>query len=189
MKTLKIISIVAVFAAMVGCQSSYLAKVNFDRNAEVDTSNYKTFAWLQDSKIIAAPVDLNPVMKSRIDVAIEESFRARGYKLVDSAENADFTVSYTLGSRDKVKVDSYPTTYRTGFAWGRGYYGGYGGVSMGTETHVRNYQEGKLAVDVFDVKTKEPVWHGWAVKRISTKNQENPGAEIQPIVDQVINQF
>ncbi len=140
----------------------------------------------KSSKILAAPVDLNPVMKSRIDLAIENTFRAKGYELVDSPDNADFTISYTLGSRDKIRVDSFPTTYRTGFGWGRGY---YGGVSMGSETHVRNYQEGKLAIDIFDVKTKEPVWHGWAVKRISSKNQENPGLEIQPIVDQVINQF
>lgn len=186
MKTLKIVSVIAFIAAMVGCQSTNQAKVDFDRNTQVDTSYYKTFAWLQTSKILAAPVDLNPVMKSRIDLAIENAFRARGYELVDSADNADFTISYTVGSRDKIRVDSFPTTYRTGFGWGRGY---YGGVAMGTETHVRNYQEGKLAIDIFDVKTKEPVWHGWAVKRIRSKNQENPGAEIQPIVEQVISQF
>ncbi len=186
MKKMKFFSLVALMTILVGCSSTYKAKVDFDRNEKISTSEYKTFAWLKEAKILAESEDLNPVMKVRFDEAIEKAFETKGYQLVEDPETADFTISYTLGSRDKIKVDTFPSTYNAGFMWGRRY---YGGMHMGTETHVRNYSEGKLAIDVFDVKTKEPVWHGWAVKRISSKDKENPGRSIQPIVQEVVNNF
>jgi hypothetical protein len=182
----KVIILLSIAAFIAGCASTQQARVDFDRNANVDISTYKTFSWLQETKILAAPVDVNPVMKVRIDDAIEQAFIAKGYQLVENAEQADFTISYTMGNRDKIKVNSFPTTYRGGFGWGRGY---YGGVGIGNETHVRSYTEGKLAVDVFDVKSHQPVWHGWAVKRISTADKDNPAKTIQTVVDQVVQQF
>lgn len=186
MKAIKLISLVALFTLVVGCTSTYQAKVDFDRNENIQIAHYKTFAWLNEGRMLSAPADINPVMKVRIDQAIEASFIAKGYQLIEEADNADFTISYTLGNRDKVKVDTFPSAYRLGFGWGRGY---YGGIGVGHETHVRNYSEGKLAIDVFDVKTKQPVFHGWAVKRIASKDAENPGKAIKPVVDQVISQF
>ncbi|WP_448555663.1 DUF4136 domain-containing protein [Thalassotalea montiporae] len=190
MKIVKQVMLVALVAGLAGCASTYKAKVNFDKNEQVSTADYKTFAWLKESKILAAPADINPVMKVRVDEAIERAFIAKGYTMVESAQNADFTVSYTVGSRDKVRVDSFPTAYRAGWGWGRGYYGGYhGGVVVGTDTHVRNYTEGKLAIDVFDVKTKQPTWHGWAVKRMTRADNDDSMATIKTVVDEVVANF
>ena len=60
---------------------------------------------------------------------------------------------------------------------------------MATETHVRNYTEGKLAVDVYDVKSRQPAWHGWATKRLSSSDKQAREATIKAIADEVINQF
>jgi len=168
------------------CTSTPVIKSNFDRNENVDMSGYKTFAWLKTDKILASSEDVNPVMKLRIDDAIEKAFIAKGYQLVEETDKADFAISYTVGSRDKIKVDSFPTSYRTSFGWGRGY---YGGVAMGTETRVRNYTEGKLAIDVYDVKSRQPAWHGWATKRLSNSDKEGIEATINLIAQEVINQF
>ncbi len=170
-----------------GCTATHNAKVNFDKNMQVNTQNYKTFAWLTKGKILAPAVDLNPVMKVRLDDAIVKAFIAKGYQLTDDAEKADFTISYTVGNRDKIKVSSYPASY-SHFGWGRGYYGGYYG-GMATETHVSQYTEGKLAIDVYDVKTHQPAWHGWGVKRLTSNDKENPSAAINAVVAQVVNQF
>ena len=176
----------ALVVAMVGCVSTQQAKVSFDRNSDISTIHYKTFAWLNEGKILAEPVDVNPVMKVRIDNAIEQAFIAKGYQLISNAEQADFTIAYTMGSREKIKVDSVPTTYRTGFVWRHGF---YGGIGISNETHVRNYTEGKLAIDVYDVKSHQPVWHGWAVKRIKSSEQDNPSKAIKMVVEQVVAQF
>ncbi|TWX69120.1 DUF4136 domain-containing protein [Colwellia sp. C1TZA3] len=180
----KLIIILALVGVMAGCVSTQQARVDFDRNSEITTADYKTFAWLNQSKILAESVDANPVMKVRIDNAIEQAFIAKGYQLVNDTEQADFTISYTMGSREKVKVDSFPLVYRNSFMWGSRYYGG-----MGTDTRVRNITEGKLAIDVYDVKSHQPVWHGWAVKRIKSSEQDNPSKAIKMVVEQVVAQF
>ena len=190
---MKLFIIAAVAIIGVGCASQHNAKVDFDKNADIDTSQYKTFAWLHENKILSASDDINPVMKIRLDEAVENSFIAKGYTLIDSAEDADFAVSYTVGNRDKIKVNSYPATYNNSFGWGRGYYcsRGYygGGMSMGTETRVINYTEGKLAIDVYDVKSHQPAWHGWAVKRITSDDREEPEQLIKDLVSKVVLTF
>ena len=186
--------IAATFVVLVAsCSSTYEAKVDFDKNTNVETANYKTFAWLTQGKIMAPPQDINPVMKLRVDEEIEQAFIAKGYKLITDPEAADFAISYTVGNRDKIKVSSYPSTYNSSFGWGRGYYGGYyGGMygsNMGTETRVRQYTEGKLAIDIYDVKTHQPAWHGWATKRITSEDKEAPSVVIKDIVNEVVAQF
>jgi len=193
MTLMKKIFATVLLIAVASCSTTYEAKINFDKNSKVDTVNYKTFAWLTSGKIMAPPEDINPVMKQRVDEEIEKAFIAKGYQLIDDAEKADFAISYTVGNRDKIKVNSYPTTYNTGFGWGRGYYGGgYGGMygaQMSTETRVRQYTEGKLAIDVYDVKSHQPAWHGWAVKRITSDDKEAPSSAIKEIVAKVVTQF
>lgn len=193
MTHLKKIFLAAFVVVIASCSSTYEAEVDFDKNTKVDTATYKTFAWLTPGKIMAPAEDINPVMKIRVDDEIEQAFIAKGYKLIANAEEADFAISYTVGNRDKIKVSSYPSSYNSSFGWGRGYYGGYyGGMygsNMGTETRVRQYTEGKLAVDVYDVKSHQPAWHGWAVKRITDSDKEAPSAAIRDIVHQVIAQF
>ena len=189
---LKMFFVAALAVAIGGCVSQYTAKVDFDKNLEIDTSQYKTFAWLKESKILAVSEDINPVMKLRIDDAVEDAFIAKGYKLIASAENSDFAIAYTVGNRDKIKINNYPATYNRTFGWGRGYYGArahFASMHMGTETRVINYTEGKLAVDVYDVKSHQPAWHGWAVKRISSDDKEEPEQLIKSLVEQVIINF
>ena len=128
-----------------------------------------------------------------VDEEIEQAFIAKGYQLVTESENADFAISYTVGNRDKIKINSYPSTFHSRFGWGRGYYGGlYGGmygIHTSTETRVRQYTEGKLAIDVYDVKSHQPAWHGWATKRITSKDKEVPFSAIKSVVNEVVAQF
>lgn len=193
MNNIKKILITALVIVVASCSSAHKAKFNFDRNTDIDTTNYKTFAWLTSGKIMARSEDFNPVMKVRVDEEIEQAFISKGYKLVANAENADFAISYTVGNRDKIKISSYPSTYNSSFGWGLGYYGGYyGGLyggNLGTENRVRQYTEGKLAIDVYDAKTHQPVWHGWATKHIMTDDKEVPSSMIKSVVNEVVAQF
>ena len=189
MTNLKKIFVTALVIAVAGCVTTYKAKVNFDKNSKIDTSTYKTFAWLTPGKIIAPAEDINPVMKVRVDDEIEQAFVAKGYQLVSDAEKADFAISYSVGNRDKIKVSNFPSSYNSYFGWGRGYYGGMFGAHINTDTHVRQYTEGKLAIDVYDVKTHQPAWHGWAIKRLSTSDKEAPSSMIKDVVDEVVAQF
>lgn len=188
MNLIKNLVLVTLVIFVASCASAYKTKVYFDKNTDIDTKNYKTFAWLTDDKVMASTEDFNPVMKLRVDKEIEQAFITQGYSLIENANEADFTISYTVGSRDKVSISQYPFTYRGSFGWGHGYYGGmFGGVSR--ESEVRQYTEGKLAIDVYDVKSHQPAWHGWATKRMTSKDIETPSYVIKDIVNDVVLQF
>lgn len=173
-----------------GCATGF--KATHDYDSSHDFSNYQTFAWMSRNPMIigegvTAP---NPLLEPRIMTALERALTAKGYKLVNEPTSADFVLSFTIGARDKIRVDSYPTMsvgYRAGYpshwGWGSAYY------CCATDTQVRQYTKGILAVDVFDAAEKRPVWHGAASKTITETDRENIEQTVQAAVDAVIAGF
>ena len=124
--------------------------------------------------------------------AIETSLASRGYGRVDNPESADFVVSFTIGSREEIDVDSYPSmsasigyAYPRHWRWGGAYYG----LGVGTETTVRQYTRGMLAIDMFDVTERRPVWHGTAEKRLRDSDRDASQEVIQGAVDAILAGF
>lgn len=189
MNNLRLLMSLLVITLLSGCAAP-VAKVDFDQNTEIATSHYKTFVWLTDQKILASAVDFNPVMKARIDKVIEAEFISKGYQLISDESKADFAISYSVGDRDQIQVTSYPVSYNNSFRWGGRYHRArYNDVFLTNETHVKQYTEGKLAIDIYDAKSQQPVWHGWATKRLTKDDKESPDAIIQHLVQQVLAQF
>ena len=112
--------------------------------------------------------------------AAQAALIAKGFTFVEDRKDADFVVSFTMGARDKIRVNNYPVHYRgpTPWEWGAPYH---------TEVDVRNYTEGTLAIDIFDVQARSPVWHGWAVRTISTADRRNPTPIINDVVANMVH--
>ncbi len=172
-----------------GCASGFEAIYDHDRAH--DFSAYQTFAWIsaRPMQVGATNRRPSPLLEPRIMAAIDDALRAKGYTKGYAAESADFVLAFTVGSREEVRVDSRPTTAR-GYgaygrpgAWGGAYYG------YGTETTVRQYTEGMLAVDIFDVKERKPVWHGVATKSISKSDREDMVGTVKAAVDVIMAGF
>lgn len=172
------------------CASTFEA--SYDHDPANDFTNYQSFAWISKNpmKVGQGVTVANPLLEPRITSALEKALVAKGYKYVIEPKNADFVVSFTIGSREEIKVDSYPSmsagygrAYPGHWGWGGMYYG------VGTETQVRQYTEGMLAVDIFDVQARRPVWHGVATKRINDSDRENLEATIQAAVDAILVGF
>lgn len=173
------------------CASTFEA--TYDHDAAHDFSGYETFAWISKNpmKVSTAVASVNPLLEPRIMSGLEKGLVAKGYKWVAEPASADFVLSFTIGSREEIKVDSYPSmsagygrAYPGHWGWGSTYYG-YGG----TETSVRQYTKGMLAVDIFDVKDRRPVWHGVASKTINESDRENMEATIKAAVDAIVAGF
>ncbi len=135
-----------------GCASGFEAI--YDHDPTHDFSAYQTFAWIspRPMKIGATSRIPSPLLEPRIMAAIDDALTAKGYTKYYAAESADFVLGFTVGSREEIRVDSHPTMAGGYGAYGRpGHWGGayYG---YGTETTIRQYTEGMLAVDIFDVK-------------------------------------
>ena len=176
-------------AALSGCASSFSAIYDYDR--EHDFSDHQKWAWISEHPMtVGESANMpSPLLEPRIMSAIESDLFAKGFDRVENPEDADFVIAFTVGSREKIKVDSYPTYYG-GYAyptrWGGPYYGGAYGMGMATETRVREYTQGRIAVDIFDVSDRIPVWHGVAEKSITDSDRKNAEETINAAVSAVM---
>jgi len=158
----------------VGC-AWVQARSDFDPNARFD--NYRSFAWLSEEPGTlpsgAGTDDVDPLLMRRIHESIESHLEAQGYRKLDDLAAADFAVSFSVVSREKIQIQSSPTL-------GGGYYR-YGGWYAGASVSAISYTEGTLAIDIFDGRSHLAVWHGWASKRV------NETTDRAALVDEVVS--
>ena len=182
--------LIAATLALSGCATGF--KATHDHDPGHDFSEYQEFAWIADNpmKVGQGVTTVNPLLEPRIMAALESALAAKGYRRVDRPDNADFLLSFTIGARDRIRVDSYPSMslgYSTGYPshwrWGAAYY------CCAAETQVRQYTKGILAVDVFDVDDKRPVWHGVASKTITESDRRKLDETIRVAVDAIVAGF
>lgn len=155
-------------------------RTQHDYDPTADFASYETFSWLSAHPLLEG--GRNPLLEGRLMRITQEVLQAKGYRFVDNPEKADFVVAFTVGSREKIRVDSYPTAYRHPYAWGAYPYGA-------NNVNVRQYTEGRLAIDVFDVKRHGPVWHGWATKNITSSDQANPEPVLREAISAILANF
>jgi hypothetical protein len=170
-----------------GCSSSGGIESTYDYNREVNFSGYKTYAFISENPMAVSQAEgaVNPMLQGRIMESIRVTMNGKGYNEVTDVETADMAIGFTVGSRDQIKVDTYPSSFHTGYSR-RGYYYGY---NYGTETRVRQYTEGQLAVDVFDVTSKNPAFHGVASKKITDSDRENQQQTLNAITAEALAGF
>lgn len=175
-------------AMLLGACAAPGFKATHDYDRSVNFSSYQTFGWISENpmRVGATTSVVSPLLQPRIMASLERALVAKGYRLAADPNAADFVLSFTVGARQELRVDSYPATgggyYRRG-GWGGAYYG------YGTETRVRQYTQGTLAVDIFDVRELRPVWHGVAEKRISSKDKDDQMATIDAAVAAILEGF
>ena len=94
------------------------------------------------------------------EVAIDAKLQKNGIDglLVMMLTDVNKTLNYQPGSY-----------YGGYYGYRRGRYGAWGGYGHGTQTHVSNYTEGTVNVDMVDRELKRMVWEGVAVGRVNDK--------------------
>lgn len=172
------IAAMVVMSMLTGC-ASIVARHDF--NPAVDFDAYKTFSWVSPHPLVAAPVGADPLLEDRIEQTARDLLTAKGYRFVDDAESADFVVGFAVGATDKVRIDSYPSAYRGTWHWP-------GGPTVQDVT-VRQAVEGRLTVDIFDVATHQPAWHGWATKDITPKDARDSRPAIREALTATLAHF
>ncbi len=177
--------------SVAGCSGSNV-KTSHDISTTADIASYQTYAFIDEHPMAVsqnAEGPVSPMLEGRLMESVRIALNAKGYEEVRSLNSADFAVSFTVGSREQIKVDSYPVSYHAGWANRYDYYGGYGGMSMGTETRVRQYTEGQLAVDLWDVSSRTPAFHGVAVTKITDQDREDQQAFLDNVTAEALSAF
>jgi hypothetical protein len=148
---------VTVFGGLAGCETLH---VTSDVNrAVVGQVTCHTFAWAgtfkSDSPLRNGVA--NPVNESRLRGAIQAHLAGLGIQAAPNEAGADCLVGYGIGSRSVVE-GAYPVGWGWGFGYGWGWRHGYAGGYWGwDEPYV--YREGIIAVDLYDARSKQPIWH------------------------------
>ena len=137
----RVILALGVVLALAGCASK--PAVTSDTVPGANIASYRTFAFLNPPLPALPPTGLDPVANERIRQGVSNALVAKGYS---PGMPGDLTIIVTIGARERANISSW------GPYWAR--------------LDVRQYTEGKLAVDVFDSKTLQPLWHGQATQTI-----------------------
>jgi hypothetical protein len=152
--------IATVLAACLAFPAYAGPKVSSDTTPGANFATYRTFAFVNPSP----PAGMNPVAYERIRMGVEQGLISKGYS---KAAEGDLSVIITIGARDRTDVDT----------WGM----------FGRQVDVRQYTEGQLSVDVFDTRTKQPLWHGQATETINPKKVDP--AKVEKAVGVVMARF
>ncbi|MEM1412001.1 MAG: DUF4136 domain-containing protein [Pseudomonadota bacterium] len=159
---------------LAACSSGPSIKADYDPS--VDFSQYKTFNFYNPLGIE------NPNYSSILGQMFRESLtrqmELKGYTLSD---NPDLMLNVSAILEDKTKVTTYNDPYYGGYyGYRRGFYDPWGGYGYGSSTHVSQYTEGTVNVDMVDTKAKRMVWEGIAVGRV---DEERSNEEVRAAIE------
>lgn len=135
-------------------------KVSSDTTPGANFANYQTFVFANP----LPPAGMNPVTFERMRMGVEQGLTTKG---LSKGDPGDLSVLITIGAKDKTDIQT----------WGR----------WGRQVDVRQYTEGQLSVDVFDTKTKQPLWHGQATESVYSKKIDP--AKVEKAVADVMSRF
>lgn len=162
----------AVLMFLTACSSG--PKIESDYDHTIDFSQYKTYGFFSPMGI--ENPNYSSIYGSIFRDAISKEMNSRGYRMSD---NPDLMINVSGRLQQKTKVTTTSDPYMGGGYYGyrRGAYGTWGGYGYGTQTHVSNYTEGTVNVDMVDRAEKRMVWEGVAVGRVNEKKSNEETRE------------
>jgi hypothetical protein len=162
MKTNLLAATGAVALLTAGCGYGIKASSDYDRS--VNFASYQTFA------IVKGNSSGNPVSDQRIAADVAAALTSKGWKEVRTDEAQAAVVVHTATRTRHTYQTFYDGDGWGGWGWRR--WGGLGGL-RGSTTYVSDYKVGSVVVDIFDGRTKEAIWHGYATDVLARSATEN----------------
>lgn len=157
----KLLTVVFLCLLVAACASGPTIKSDYDRS--VDFSQYETFGFFSPLSIEGP--NYSTIYGSVFREAISREMEARGYT---NADSPDLLINVSARLEDKTRVtttsDPFPTYGYYGYR--RGFYDPWMGYGYGTTTHVSQYTEGTVNIDVVDAQAKKMIFEGVAIGRL-----------------------
>jgi hypothetical protein len=169
---------------LTGLQACSGITVSQDYDQNFRFTGLKTFTWKSNVNNEYGLKD-NDLVDSRIRKAVEDGLSAKGYSYIDS-EESDFYISYHMTVEQKISNSNVSG----GISVGRGSYGSYGGIGVGTGSTVRAYDQGTLSIDVTEAASGKLVWRGVSTQIVSDhSNPEKTTEMVNATVAKILEQF
>lgn len=171
--------IISVFAlallfGMSSCSPSLMVRSDYDR--QTNFAQYTTYGFYNPSESSQDAVMGSQLMLKRMSQAMSREMENRGYKLTKN--NPDILVGFTTDAQNKQSVQS-----NNSFSPYWGYWGGMNQVSS------RNYEENRIIVNLYDGKSKEMIWQGYAKGEINDRNRKDRDALVYDVVSKIMLEY
>ena len=155
------VTVIIATLLLASCASGPAIETDYDHT--VDFTKYRTYGFFNPMGI--ENPNYSSIYGSIFRDAISKEMDSRGYV---QSDNPDLLINVSGRLQEKTKVTTTSDPYMAGGYYGyrRGMYGAWGGYNYGTTTHVSNYTEGTVNVDIVDRAAKRMVWEGVAVGRV-----------------------
>jgi Domain of unknown function (DUF4136) len=130
----------------------------------------------------------NPLNADRLRVAIEGNMAAKGFQKAVDRKSADCVVGYAMGTRQV--FDDFYGDMGVGWGWGGGWgyrRGGWGGGFGYDGPYVRD--ETRISIDLFDAKTRIPIWHASVSQSVSDLTGPNAVEKINAATTAIFTKF
>ena len=160
-RTSYVLLTLAGFVLLAGCTSGPTIRTDFDPS--VDFSQYKTFGFFSPMNIEGE--NYSTMLGDAFRESIGKQMRALGYVESDSP---DLGINVSANLREKIQTTSSTDPMISGGYYGyrRGFYNPWMSYGLATTTHVSQYTEGTVNIDVVDMAQKRMVWEGVAIGRV-----------------------
>ena len=165
---------------LAACATGPKITADYDRGANF--SAYRTFGFFETLGTDAAGYE--SLITQTLKSATRREMESRGYTYVETG--ADLSINFNAKLAQQTRVTSYPAAPMY-YGYRSGYYGGWGGY--GYDTHVQQYVEGTLNIDVVDTQRKQLVWEGVAVGRVTDKQREERQAALNAAVAEIFSKY
>ncbi|HET8947634.1 MAG TPA: DUF4136 domain-containing protein [Candidatus Polarisedimenticolia bacterium] len=156
--------------------ASGTAQTSIDFDGSTDFSQYKTYAWGQNTS------SGNPVADEHIVSWIEAWLTDAGWTKVAAGEAQVIVAEHATVTNDTT-VDTFYTGWGTGWGWT-----GFGPGAGASTTVSQTLRSGTLMIDMFDAGTKKLIWRGTAQGALSTKPEENY-PKVEKIIGRLFKKF
>lgn len=181
---LRLLPILFGFAALLSSCAKVQVSQDYDPNFAFDKEN--TYGW--NEKLQHENRDLlqhDELLAKRFRGAIEEVLTKRGFRL---DVRPAFLTSYSYTISSILQVDPFDPHFGFGYNYGR--YGYHHGVGINTSSSIRQYDQGKLVINIHSSKTGQLLWKGTGTREVFTHSSPNEiTRSVYEMVEAVLAQF
>jgi len=166
-KVTRIIAILFAGTLVAACSSGPKIQTDYDRT--VDFSQFKTYGYFSPMGI--ENPNYSSILGQMFRNAIDAEMQPRGYV---KSDNPDILINVSARLQDKTRVTTTADPMYGGYYGYRGgLYDPWGGYGYGTSTHVSQYTEGTVNVDMVATQQKRMIWEGDAIGRVNEKDSND----------------
>jgi len=147
------------FVVGAGSAAAQDVRYNFDKSANF--GGFKTYKWV----VIKGATQLSDLGDKQVKAAVDAELVKKGLSRTD-AESADLYIGYQAGIGQEKEYTSFDSGWGYGPGYGRGWYGGGGGMTTGSTSTI---YIGQLALDMYASSPKTLVFRTVASKTLDTE--------------------